>query len=474
MTPLANFANCWLQPKVGTDIALLNGLAREIIDKKKFDIEFVSRMTDNFTQWEKSLEKYTPDYVEKATGIPRKEIQRVAQGLAEAEEAAIVYGNGITQYATGTDAVIAVANLAMLTGNTGRSGGIFALQRENNARGAGDMGVLPDFLPGYLSIGDAQNRRKFEEKWDVKLPSDTGYSVLEMMEQAREGKVKGMLIMGENPVENFPQPSRVKEVLSSLEFLVVSDMFLTETARLASVVLPAVSFAEKEGTFTNFEGRVQRLHKAIDPVGQSLPDSEILLGLAEAMSSPISYRSQQEIMEEIEEMVPFYRHVALGETDRNAPELVDVEGGSPGIRRLYKGLFPSGFGRFSPVEYVPSQLTDSYPFILMVGSVRYSFGSGVRSSRSHRMSRFNTDEFLDINSADAKKLGINDGDMVRVISPDGQLERTVRIDADLPRGLLFTPASIRGGTVYELFGTILDQQSKAPAIKSCAVRLERV
>jgi formate dehydrogenase alpha subunit len=474
MTPLAGFASSWLQPKVGTDIALLNGLAKVIIDKKKFDMEFVSRMTDNFTQWEKSLERYTPDYVKKVTGIPAKEIQRVAQALAEAEEAAIVYGNGITQYASGTDAVIAVANLAMLTGNTGRSGGIFALQRENNARGAGDMGVLPDLLPGYLSIGDAQNRKRFEEKWGVKLPSGAGYSALEMMEQAREGKVKGMFIMGENPVENFPQPSRVKEALASLDFLVVADMFLTETAKLATVVLPAASFAEKEGTFTNFEGRVQRLHQVIEPIGQSLPDSEILLGLAEAMGSPLPYTSQQEVMEEIEEMVPFYRHVALGETDRIDPELVDVEGGSPGIRRLHKGLFPSGFGRFSPVEYVPSLSADGYPFTLMTGSVRYSFGSGVRSSRSHRMSRFNNDMYLDINSTDAAKLGINDGDMVRVISPDGKLERPARIDANLPRGMLFTPVAIPGGAVYELFGNVLDPQSKAPAIKSCAVRLERV
>jgi formate dehydrogenase alpha subunit len=472
-TPLARFARFWLQPKVATDIALLNGLAKVIIDIKKFDMEFVSRTTDNFTQWEKSLVKYTPAYVRKVTGIPAKDIQHLAEVLAEAEEAAIVYGNGITQYASGTDAVIAIANLAMLTGNTGRSGGIFALQRENNARGACDMGVLPDFLPGYLSIIDAQNRPKFADKWRVKLPSGKGYSALEMMEKARQGKVKGMLIMGENPVGSFPWPSRVKEALSSLDFLVVADMFLSETAQMASVVLPAASFAEKDGTFTNFEGRVQRLHKAIEPVGQSLPDSEILLGLAEAMDSPMPYLSQQEVMEEIEETVPFYRHLAFGETDKADAEWIDVEGGSPATRRLHKGLFPSGFGRFSPVEYVPASSPDGYPFTLVVGSVRYGFGSGVRSSRSKRMSRFNDDGYLDINSADAKKLGIGDGDTVKVISPDGELEKAARINADLPRGMLFASIS-SGGAVYELFGTALDPQSKTPALKSCAVKLERV
>ncbi len=473
-TPLARFAHFWLKPKVGTDIALLNGLARVIIDKKKFDIEFISRMTDNFKQWEESLKRYTPDYVKKVTGIPAKEIQRVAQVFAEADEAAIVYGNGITQYTTGTDAVIAIANLAMLTGNTGRSGGIFALQRENNARGACDMGVLPDFLPGYLSVTDAQNRQKFEKKWDTKLPSGTGYSALEMMEKAREGKVKGMLIIGENPVESFPQPSLVKEALSSLDFLVVADMFLSETAQLASVVLPATSFAEKEGTFTNFEGKVQRLHKAVDPVGQSLPDIEILLGLAEAMGSPMPYSSPQEVMEEIDKMVPFYRYLAFGETDKTDTEWGDVESGTRANQRLHKGLFPSGFGRFSPVEYVPSPPPDGYPFTLITGSIRYAFGSGIRSSRSNRMSRFNNDGYLDVNSADAVKLGINDGDRVKLKSPDGELEKAVRINADLPRSMLFVPVSSSDGSVYELFGTAIDPQSKTPAIKSCAVRLERV
>jgi len=473
-TPLAAFARHWLQPKIGTDIALLNGLARVIIDEKKFDMEFVSRMTDNFDGWVKSLDSYTPDNVEKTTGIPRKEIRQVARMLATAGEAAIVYGNGITQYDAGTDAVIAIANLAMLTGNAGRSGGIFALQRENNARGAGDMGSLPGYLPGYLAVGDAQNRRKFEGKWGCKLPETAGHSALEMMEKARQGQIKGMFIMGENPLAGFPQPGLVKEALDSLDFLVVTDMFLSETAGLADVVLPACSFAEKEGTFTNFEGRVQRLNKAIDPVGQSLPDGEILLRLAEAMNSPMPCGSPQEVMEEIEEMVPFYRH--LDETERGETGFGDIEDSSPGTRRLHKGLFPSGFGRFSPVKYEPppDSAGIEYPHTLMVGSVRYSFGSGGRSSQSARLSRYNHDVHLDISRHDANKLSLKDGDSVKVISPHGEMIRPARIDAMLPRGMVFAPIASPGGNVYELFGSAMNQQSKAPAVKSCAVRLERV
>ncbi len=474
-TPLAQFASLWLRPRVGTDVALLNGLARVIIDEKRLDVEFVTRMTDNFNGWDKSLKKYTLGHVEGITGIPGKDIQAAARFLAGAEEASIVYGNGITQHTSGTDAVSAIANLAMLTGITGRHGGIFALQRENNAHGACDMGVLCAFLPGYQSIDDAESRKRFEERWGCSLPARTGLSALEMMQAVREGKVRGMLIMGENPVAGFPQPTLVRQAMSTLDFLVVTDIFPTDTVKLASVVLPAASFAEKEGTFTNFEGRVQRLHRAIEPAGDSLPDVEIVFRLAEAMASPMTYRSQQEVMEEIEEMVPFYRHVAYTETDSMGMEWGDVEDNSLGNRRLYKGLFPSGFGRFSPVEYTPPAdvAKDGYPFTLMIGSSRYHFGTGSRTSRSSRLSRFSPGAYLEISGADAARINIGEGDTVKVASAQGELITTAKVSNTLPPGLLFMPIPFPDSPVYELFDTILDTQAKAPALKSCAVKLER-
>jgi formate dehydrogenase alpha subunit len=475
-TQLAQFARLWLRPAVSTDVALLNGLARVIIDEKKLDVEFVTRMTDNFAGWAKSLENFTPGKVEEITGIPRKDIQMAARILAGAEEASIVYGNGITQQAHGTDAVIAIANLAMLTGNAGRRGGIFALQRENNAHGACDMGTLPDFLPGYQSLDDAQNRKKFAERWGVPLPTNIGLMALEMMEQAREGKIKGMLIMGENPMASFPQPAQVKKALSSLDFLVVADMFLTETARLASVVLPAASFAEKEGTFTNFEGRIQRVRKAIEPAGDSLPDGDIIRRLAGMMGSPMPYTSPQQVMDEIEEMVPFYRHFAYTDVDKVGLDLSEVGGNTPGTRRLHKGLFPSGFGRFTSVEYIPPQdiATNEYPFTLMVGSSRYHFGSGSRSSRSARLSRFSPEAFLEISPADAKDSGLSDGYKVKVVSAQGVLLTSAKVSDTLPAGLLYMPISFPASPVYELFSTIIDQRNKAPALKLCAVKLERI
>lgn len=474
-TQLTQFARLWLQPAVGTDVVLLNGLAKVIIDEKKYDVEFVTRMTDNFAGWAKNLEAFTPGKVEEITGIPRKDVQMAARILAGAEKASIVYGNGITQQANGTDAVIAIANLAMLTGNAGRHGGIFALQRENNAHGACDMGDLPDFLPGYQSIDDVQSRKKFEERWGGQIPTHAGLTALEMMEAARTGTVKGMFIMGENPVVSFPQPALVKKALSSLDFLVVTDMFLTETAKLASVILPAASFAEKDGTFTNFEGRIQRVRKAIEPAGDSLPDGEIIRRLAGMMGSPMPYTSPQQVIDEIEEVVPFYRQFAYADVEAMGLDLSEMDGSATGTRRLYKGLFPSGFGRFTSVEYIPSQgtTTNEYAFTLMVGSSRYHFGAGSRSSRSTRLSRFSPEAFLEISPDDAKDLGLGDNDKVKVISAQGELLTSAKVSDALSRGLLYMPISFPRSPVYELFSTIIDQRNKAPALKSCAVRLER-
>jgi formate dehydrogenase alpha subunit len=475
-TPLTRFARLWLRPRIGTDIALLNGLARIIINEKKLDEEFVTRKTDNFTGWAKSLERYTATYVEGLTGIPKKNIQATARILAGAEEASIVYGNGITQQENGTNAVIAIANLAMLTGNTGRHGGIFALQRENNAHGACDMGALPGFLPGYQIINDAQNRKKFEERWNILIPEQTGLSALEMINAAGKGIIRGMFIMGENPVTNFPQPELVRSALSSLEFLVAVDMFLTETAGLASVVLPAASFAEKEGTFTNFEGRVQQLRKAIEPAGDSLPDGEIIIRLCREMGMPVPYTFPQHVAEEIEEMVPFYHHAVYSDVEAAALEPGEMEGEGPGTRRLYNGLFPSGFGRFTSVDYIPPQdaATPEFPLTLVVGSSRYHFGAGTRSSRSARLKKFAPEAFLEISPSDAGNAIIDNGDKVTITSARGKFTTSARISDDLPPGVLYIPISFPATPVYGLFSNSIDHQAKAPALKSCAVKLERI
>ena len=476
-TKLNPFAHIWLSPKVDTDVALLNGLARVIIEERLFDEEFIARKTDNFDELSESLKSYTLERVEKVTGIPKQDIQRAARTLAEAEWASIVYGNGITQHVNGVDSVMAVANLAMLTGNIERrGGGIFALQQENNAQGACDMGSLPDFLPGYKSLDDEQAKSDFEKRWGSSLPSHAGLSAMEMIEQAQKGKLKGMLIVGENPASSFPRPSLVRKVLASLEFLVVADMFLTETARLADVVLPSASFAEKEGTFTNFEGRTQPVRKAIEPIGECLPDWKIILRLSKEMGQPMPYSSPQEVMNEIEELVPFYQPPASADLEKEDVDWAELESDSVRTKRLYKGPFPSGFGRLSPAEYTPpTDLSgNGYPLTLLSGSILHHFGSGTRSSRSSRLKEFSPHSWLEINRDDAKRLRVGDSDPVKVVSSVGELTTTVKVTDSLPAGLLFMPISFPESPTNELFDIKVDPRSKAPFLKSCAVRLERI
>jgi formate dehydrogenase alpha subunit len=468
-TRLSLFAHLWLRPEVGTDVALINGLAKVIIDEGLLDEEFVARRTDNFEGFGQSLKKYTLKYVERITGVKGQQIRAAARLYAQASRAAIVYGTGITQHATGTNGVSALANLALLTGNVGRKGGgIYALQRANNGQGACDMGTLPKFLPGYHSVTDLQVRKSFEKRWGASVPAEAGLTTLESMEQAKEGKIRGMYIVGENPVLSFPNPRLITEMLTCLDFLVVQDMFLTETARLADVVLPAASFAEKEGTFTNFEGRVNRVHKAIEPVGESLPDWEIVLRLAEKMGHPLPFSSLQDVMGEIEELIPSYEaYTDSGKQDEFAYE---EAGGSSG-RPLLKG-----FARFSPVEYAPQarEGKTDYPFTLLTGSILYHCGTGSRSSRARRLRKFAPRSFIEICESDARKLAVTNGDEVKVISTAGEVATTIKITDTVRKGMVFMPLSFPDTPVNALFEIALDPETKAPSVKACGVRIERI
>jgi predicted molibdopterin-dependent oxidoreductase YjgC len=452
-------------------VALLNSLAKVIIDEGLLDEEFVARRTDNFKVLTKVLERYSPEYAETITGIPNHEIRAAARLYATASGATIVYGTGITQYANGTDGVKAISNLALLTGNIGRrGGGIYALQRENNGQGACDMGALPKFLPGNKDVADVQTRKKFEEHWKVSLPANPGLTAMEIIEQAKEGKIKGLYIVGENPILSFPHSSLVAEALGSLNFLVVQDMFLTETAKLANVILPASSFAEKEGTFTNFEGRVNRVRKAIEPIGESLPDWEIILRLADKMGSPLPFSSLRQVTDEIEELIPLYE----GYTDSGS--LYQAEPDTRETRRTYMEQFLIGFACFSPVEYIPQAegAKEDYPFTLLTGTILYHFGTGARSSRASRSKKFLPQAFVEIGESDAKKLGITHSDKVKLISPVAELTTAVRITDTLPEGIVFMPISFPESPVNRLFSIVLDPEAKTPSLKACNVRIERI
>jgi formate dehydrogenase alpha subunit len=462
-TKLVSWAHLWLKPKVGTDVALINGMAKVIMDENLLDKEYVASKTSGFEAWANDLREYTPEYVEEVTGIPGEDIRQAAEMFAKASRASIVYGNGITQHVNGVGSVAALANLAMMTGNIGDGGGgIYALQRENNGRGACDMGSLPDFLPGYQILDDVQARTNFEAHWGCQLPAGAGLTALEIIDRAKEGKIRGMYIVGENPAVSFPNSNFVRQALGSLDFLVVQDMFLTETAKLAKVILPAVSFAEKEGTFTSFDGTVQRIRKALEPMGGSLPDWEIILRLASRMNSSMPYSSLQEVMNEIVELVPSYRGVDYS--------TLDMKG-----YRLGKEQATSGQMKFSAVKYIPQPSSrNGYPLTLFAGTTLYQFGTGSRSLRSSRLRKFLPEAFVEISKTDARRLKVKDGDKVKVESPNGELTAVAKIADTLNKGMVFMPTSFPESQVNGLFAIVLDPRTKTPALKTCQVRLERI
>lgn len=476
-TKLSAFAHLWLRPRVGTDVALLNGLARVLVDEGLIDEEFVTRKTDDYDIFTRGLQKYGPEQVEAITGIPADDIRAAARSYAWATGAAIVYGSGVTQHPHGTDTVKALTNLTLLSGNIDRRvGGVYALQRENNGQGACDMGALPDFLPGYHSLSDEQARARFEECWNATLPTDAGLTALEVVDGIREGVIKGLYVVGENPALSFPQSGDMAGVLDSVDFLVVQDLFLTETARMANVVLPAASFAEKEGTFTNFEGRVSRVRKAVEPPGESLADWEIVLRLAARMEQPMPYTSPRQVMDEVERLVPLYEGINYSDLDAGSLHQAEMGANHMEARRVSGGQFLTGFARFTPVEYTPREAgaAPDYPFTLLTGTTPQHLGAGTRTSRSWRLQRNAPQAVLDIGPSDAQKLGIGSGDGVRVASPTAEVTAVARVSATLPEGTVFLPLSYPETPATALFDTALDPESKTPSLKVCNVRIERV
>ncbi|MEW6171758.1 MAG: molybdopterin-dependent oxidoreductase [Bacillota bacterium] len=469
-TRLSMFADIWLRPKVGTDLILLNGMARILIDEHLHNEE-IDRETPEFKAFAESVAAYTAAYVEKATGVPYEDLLKAVRRYATVGKVATIYGHGLSLSPHGTETIKALTNLAFLVGKSAQGTGLYALQKENNAQGACDMGALPNLLPGYEQTSDLKSRRIFEDYWGH-LPSTAGLTVFEMLEAAKAGTIKGMYVVGENPVASFPNTQYVRKALSSLDFLVVQDMFLTETAELADVVLPAASFAEKEGTFTSFDGRVNWLKKAVEPPGLSLPDWEIIIRLAAAMGYSMSYSSPREVREEIRKLVPIYKGIGYGLLPEEPQDRLQSFSKTPAVYRKQPekvlGLWPTHNGT------TREKSNKKYPFLLLTGSNLYQFGGNTRSSRASRLRKFYPHAVIDIGEADAKKLEISEGDRVKIISPTGEITAAARITDTLPEGILFMPSPSPESSVGQLFSISLDPVRKTPCTKSVNVRIERI
>ncbi len=383
--PLVKYANIWLRPKPGTNVLVLSGLMNVILNEGLLAKEYIETRTEGFDAFKETIEKYTPEYVEEISGVPADDIRIAARIYGEAERAAILYTMGITQHTHGTDAVKSCANLAMLCGNVGvEGGGVNPLRGQNNVQGACDMGALPNVLPAYQQVASDEARAKFEKAWDVSLPAKPGLTIMEIMDAAHNGDLKGLYIMGENPMISDPDLTHVEASLKNLDILVVQDIFLTETAQLADVVLPSACFAEKDGTFSNTERRVQRIRKAVEAPGEAKADWQIISELATKMNYTMEYSSAEEIMDEINGLTPSYAGITYERIEEEGLQWPCPNTEHPGTKYLHKDKFSRGLGLFSAIDYRPSEeLPDEqYPFILTTGRVLYHFHTATMTRRS--------------------------------------------------------------------------------------------
>ena len=476
-TPMALHADIFLQPKPGTDVAWINGFMNVILREGLQDKEFIESRTENFEAVMQIVEKYDPETVEKITGIPKEKLIEAAITFAEAEKGSIVYSMGITQHTTGTDNVKSLANLAMLTGNIGRRAtGVNPLRGQNNVQGGCDMGALPNVFSGYQRVDDETVSKKFQAAWGKELPKTPGLTVVEMMNAVLDGRIKAMYIMGENPMVSDPDILHVKAALENLEFLVVQDIFPTETSRFAHVVLPGASFAEKDGTFTGTDRRVQRVRKAIDPVGESKPDWEILSMLAKKMgSNSFNYGGPDDVMKEIASLTPIYGGVTFDRLENEEIMWPCRDANDKGTAILHEKSFTRGKGLFSPIEYrEPAELTDEhYPLVLTTGRVLFQYHTRTMTGRSPKLDSEVPESFIEICPADAEQRGICDGETISVSSRRGSVKVKAWVTENIRNGVVFMPFHYAEGAANMLTIAALDPVAKIPEFKVCAVQVAK-
>jgi len=475
---LVQHADIWLQHRPGTDVALLMGMCRVIVDEGLLDSDFVDERCENFEAFKESLSSFDIDFVEQTTGVPREQVVGAARMYATNSPSAILYAMGITQHSHGTDNVIATANLAMLTGNVGKPGtGVNPLRGQNNVQGACDLGALPNVYPGYQAVTDPAIKTKFETAWNCDLPTQPGLTITEMIDAAHNGQIKAIYIMGENPVLSEPHAKHAEEALQKLELLVVQDFFLTETARLAHIVLPGITFAEKDGTFTNTERRVQLVRKAIEPVGDSKPDWWITCQIARRMSrnNGFDFTHPSQIMEEIARLTPSYGGISCHRLEEGGLQWPCPTEEHPGTPILHTALFSRGKGRFAPLEYKPpAELPDDdYPLVLTTGRSLFHFHTGTMSRKVKGLNVFRGEELVEMNPQDASTLDAADGEMVKVISRRGTVTAKVKVTDVSPVGVVFMTFHFAESPTNQLTNPALDPVAKIPEYKVCAVRVEK-
>jgi formate dehydrogenase alpha subunit len=482
---VGRMADLYLRPRPGTDVAWLNGLMDVIIAEGLEDADFIKERTEGYEALRELVMEYTPERVEEISGIPADDLRAAARMYAAGKPSAILYAMGITQHTTGTDNVKSCANLAMLTGNLGvPGGGVNPLRGQNNVQGACDLGALRNVYPGYQQVTAPEMKSKFEDAWGVKGLSDhNGLTVTGMIDGACRGDIRALVVMGENPMLSDPDVTHVKHCLEEVEFLVVQDIFMSETAELADVVLPAASFAEKDGTFTGTDRRIQRVRKAVNSPGEARADWAIICELARKMGARgFDFASPKEVMDEVARVTPIYGGVSYERLEKEGFLQWPVPTADhPGTPYLHKGKFSRGLGRFHPIEFrEAAELPDGeYPFLLTTGRLMFHWHTGTMTRRSEKLEQEVPEAYVEMHPDDAAAIGIlpppsggDRGGGVRVASRRAEIELAVRVTDRIRPGVVFIPFHFAEAAANALTNSALDADSGIPEYKVCAVKVE--
>jgi formate dehydrogenase major subunit len=476
--PIANHAAHYVSFKPGTDVALFNAMINVIINEKLYDEEFIKHRTTGFDKLTEAASKYTPELAEKITAVPAETIRKISRLYGKADRAMIFWGMGISQHTHGTENARCLISLALITGNVGRPGtGLHPLRGQNNVQGSSDMGLIPMYYPGYQPVEDPEIQKKFEKAWGTSLEPNRGLTVVEIMSNVLEGKIKAMFMMGENPFLSDPNINKVKKALATMEFLVVQDIFMTETAEFADVILAASSFPEKDGTYTNTDRRVQLARRAIKTPGKARPDWEILIDLSNRMGYQMNYKSPSDVFEEMRQLTPGYAGITY--------ERLQGPGGlvwpctdeqHPGTPVLHSERFPAGNGKLIPAEFAPAkELPDTeYPFVLNTGRVLSHWHTGTMTRRAVALNAIEPEAFVEMNPIDMDRMKIQNAEKVSVKSRRGEITIKARVSTKVQPGNVFIPFHYKEAAANLLTIDSLDPVAKIPEFKFCAVRIDKI
>jgi len=476
-TQIAFLADIAVQHRLGSDVALINGLMHIILKEGWHDKDYVAQRTEGFEAMAAKLEDYPPDKVAQITGVDAATLRRIAEMFAKTKPASIVYCMGITQHTTGVDNVKSLANLAMLTGNVGvASGGVNPLRGQNNVQGACDMGGLPNVFTGYQPVADEAANKKFSEAWGKDLPKKPGLTILDMFHAIDEGKVKALYVVGENPLVTDPDLRHVEAALKKLDVFIVQDIFLTQSAKNATLVLPGTSFAEKDGTFSNTERRVLLVRQAILPVGESRPDWVITQDLSTRCGYPMHYASPEAIFEEIKSLTPSYAGMSYARLAAKGLQWPCPTPEHPGTVFLHKDRFSRGLGAFTAIDYKPpAEVADAeYPMWLSTGRTFVHYHSGTMTRVSPTLHHELPEGYVEISPMDAKTMAIKDGERVKVSSRRGEIQIKAKISRKVNRGVVFIPFHFAETAANVLTNAAYDPVAKIPEYKVCAVKVEKL